>query len=382
MPGPRYVAPMSTINPLRPTPQPKPGILDIEPYVGGKSKIEGVAEPIKLSSNENILGCSPLAAAAFSETASKLNLYPDGKAGPLREAVSAKVGLEADRLIFGCGSDEVFTLLAQTYCEPGDNVVQGQYGFLAYRIAGRAVQAQVRFAKEPNFHIDVDHVLAEVDERTRIVFIDNPANPTGTWISGAEVRRLHDGLPSDCILVLDGAYAEFADDPAYEDGVALARASDNIVVTRTFSKIHGLAALRVGFGYAPKAMIDAMERIRAPFNVNLPAQAAAIAALSDDGFVARSKALVDTWRPFMTQQLGGIGLEVLPSAANFVLARFPHQAGRTAHEAEGFLASRGYLTRGLGNYGIGDGLRITIGLEEHNRGVVEALRDFMGGSGQ
>jgi histidinol-phosphate aminotransferase len=271
----------TVISDAPPRPRPKPGILDIEPYVGGKSKIEGVAEPIKLSSNENILGSSPKAVAAFSDTAGQLNLYPDGKSNGLRHAVAEKFGIEPNRLIFGCGSDEVFTLLAQVYCEPGDNVVQGQYGFLAYRIAARAAGAEVRFAKEPNLRLDVDAVLAEVDDRTRIVFVDNPANPTGTWLSGAEVRRLHHGLPPHVILVLDGAYAEFADDPAYEDGIALARRAENIVVTRTFSKIYGLAALRVGWGYAPLAVIDALERIRSPFNVNLAAQTAAAAALSD-----------------------------------------------------------------------------------------------------
>jgi histidinol-phosphate aminotransferase len=360
-------------------PTPKPGILDIEPYVGGKAKIEGVAHPIKLSSNENILGCSPLAEAAFADAASQLNLYPDGRCEALRAAVAEKFALEPDRLIFGCGSDEVFTMLAQVYCEPGDNVVQGQYGFLAYRIAGRSAGAEVRFAKEPHGRIDLDAVLAEVDDRTRIVFIANPGNPTGTWLSGAEIRSLHERLPPQVILVLDGAYAEFADNPGYEDGVALARRSENIVVTRTFSKIYGLAALRVGWGYAPLAVIDALERVRGPFNVNLPAQAAAIAALADEDFIEQSKDLVRVWRPWMTQQLGGLGLEVLPSQGNFVLARFPKTPGKTAAEGEAFLASRGYLVRGTAGYGLSDCLRITIGLEAHNSGVVDVLGAFLRG---
>ncbi len=371
---------LHTTPPVASRPVPKSGILDIQPYVGGKAKAEGFTEPLKLSSNENPLGCSPLARMAFETASSKLNLYPDGKASGLRAAVAAEFKLEPDRLIFGCGSDEIFTLLAQTYCEPGDNVVQGEYGFLAYRIAGRAAQAQVRFAKEPGVRMDVDQMLAEVDERTRIVFLANPANPTGAWLQASEIERLHRELPGQAILVLDGAYAEFSDDPNYADGLELAQRSENIVVTRTFSKIHGLAALRVGWAYAPLAIIDAMERIRAPFNVNLPAQEAAIAGLSDHEFIAASRALVLQWRPWMTQQLGGLGLAVSPSQGNFVLVHFAPTPGRTAAEAEDHLASRGILVRGLAGYGLPGYLRITLGLEDQNRAVVEALAEFMGRS--
>lgn len=360
-------------------PRPKTGILDIDAYVGGKSKAEGVAEPIKLSSNENVLGSSPLAIAAFEACAHKLQLYPDGAAAVLREAVAARHGLEPERLIFGCGSDEIFALLAHTYCEPGDNVVQGEYGFLEYGIAGRAAQAEVRCAAMPRLRFDVDQALALVDERTRIVFLDNPGNPTGGWLNRSEIERLHQGLPPSCILVLDGAYAEFVDDPAYGDGINLARGTDNIVVTRTFSKIHGLAALRVGWGYGPAEMIGAMERIRPPFNVNLPAQFAAVAALGDEDFQQRSRELVWRWRPWLTQQIGGLGLEVLPSQTNFVLVGFPCEGGCTARAAENFLAGRGILVRGLTNYRLPDHLRITIGLEEHNRAVVDALAAFMAG---
>ncbi len=359
-------------------PRPKTGILDIEAYVGGKSKAEGVADPVKLSSNENILGSSPLAVAAFEQCAHKLQLYPDGGAAALREAVAARHGLEPERLIFGCGSDEIFSILAQAYCEPGDNVVQGQYGFLAYRIAGGAAQAEVRSAAMPRLRFDVDEALALVDERTRIVFLDNPGNPTGGWLPLSAIERLHQSLPTNCILVLDGAYTEFVDDPTYSDGVDLARRADNIVVTRTFSKIHGLAALRVGWAYAPAEMIGALERIRPPFNVNLPAQFAAVAALGDEDFQQRSRELVWRWRPWLTQQLGGLGLEVMPSQGNFVLAGFPPEGTRTARAAEAFLAGRGILVRGLANYRLPDHLRITIGLEEHNRAVADALAAFMG----
>lgn len=365
-----------TVNRAGP-PRPKPGILDIAPYIGGKAKAAGFEHPIKLSSNENILGCSPKARDAYVAAAAKLNLYPDGKAGPLREAIAQKFGLEPERLIFGTGSDEIFMLLAQVYLEPGDNIVQTEFGFLSYRIAARACQADVRFAAQPNLKIDVDALLAEVDERTKLVFIANPDNPTGAWLSGEEVRRLHEGLPSDVILVLDCAYVEFADDPAMEDALGLARTAENVVVTRTFSKIHGLAALRIGWGYAAQPIIDALERIRLPFNASIPAQDAAIASLGDDDFIARSQALVHRWRPWLMQQLGGLGLELAPSQCNFVLVKFGREPGRTAKDAEAFLATRGIIVRGLGNYHMPDYVRITIGLEEHNRAVVEALADFL-----
>jgi histidinol-phosphate aminotransferase len=366
---------MQTPVPAKPTP--KVGILDISPYVGGKAKAEGFAEPIKLSSNENILGCSPKASAAYAAAAEHLHLYPDGRADRLRAAIAAKFDLEPERLLFGCGSDELFSLVCQTYCEPGDNIVQGQYGFLAYRIAGRAAQAEVRFAPEPEMKLDVDQVLAQVDDRTKVVFVANPSNPTGTWNPRADIERLHAGLPAHTILVLDGAYAEFASSPDYTDGLDLARGADNILVTRTFSKAYGLAALRVGWGYAPVAIADAIDRIRPPFNVNIPAQAAAVAALGDDDFIARSRDLVETWRPWLAQQLGGLGLETVPSEGNFLLTLFPQTPGRTAAEAEAFLASRGVLVRAVAGYGIPHGLRITVGREGDNRALIAGLDAFL-----
>jgi histidinol-phosphate aminotransferase len=369
-------APVQTLAaPAQPTP--KAGMLDISPYVGGKSKAVGFANPIKLSSNENILGCSPKALAAYAAAAEQLHLYPDGRAEALRAAVAAKFALDSERLLFGCGSDELFSLICQAYCEPGDNIVQGQYGFLAYRIAGRAAQAEVRFAPEPEFKLDVDQVLAQVDARTKVVFVANPSNPTGAWNPRVEIEQLHAGLPAHTLLVLDGAYAEFAASADYTDGLDLARASDNIVVTRTFSKAYGLAALRVGWAYAPLAVAEVIDRIRPPFNVSLPAQAAAVAALADEDFIVQSRMLVETWRPWLAQQLGGLGLETLPSSGNFLLVLFPQTPGRTAAEAEAFLASRGVLVRAVAGYGIPQGLRITIGREADNRAVVAGLEAFL-----
>ena len=366
----------------RDAPRPKAGVLDIAPYVAGKAKAAGHAHPLKLSANENVLGCSPRATEAYLAAAARLNLYPDGRSEALRHDVAARFGLEPERLIFGCGSDEVFTLLCQTYLEPGDNAVQNRWGFFAYRINIRAAQAEVRFAEQPGRRIDVDEMLRCVDHRTRLMFLDNPGNPTGAWLNEGEVRRLHAGLPGDCILVLDGAYAECVDDPAYTDGFELARGAANVVCTRTFSKIHGLAGLRVGWGYGPEAVIEAMDRIRAPFNVNLPAQACLGAALADEDFVRRSQALVWTERPRLDaaiRALGNAGVETYPGQGNFVLVRFPDAPGRTAAEAEAFLADRGLLVRGLANYGLDDSLRITVGLPEQNDAVLDGLRAFLAG---
>ena len=359
------------------TPQPKPGILGISPYVPGKARADGIAHPVKLSANENILGCSPAARAAFAEAAGALNLYPDGRGTILREAVAKQYDLEPERLILGCGTDEIFALINQVFIEPGDNIVQGEFGFGAYAIGARANGGEVKLAREPDYRTDVDELLKAVDERTRIVFVANPANPTGTMIDAEEIRRLQAELPPSVLLVLDGAYAEFAANPAYSDGLELARTAANVVVTHTFSKIHGLAALRVGWAYAPAAVADAVDRIRLPFNTSIPAQAAAVAALADEDFQARSLALVTQWRPWLVQQFGGLGLDVVPSSANFILAGFRATPGKTAAEAEVFLARRGLIVRGVAGYGLPNHLRFTIGLEEHNRVVVDALAEFL-----
>ncbi len=358
-------------------PVPKPGILEIDAYVPGKAKVEGVAKPVKLSSNENILGSSDEARAAFLAAVGSLHIYPDGRAGVLREAVAAHFDLTPERLVFGDGSDEILHLLNQVYLEPGDNIVMGQYGFSAYSIGARACQAEVRHAAEPNYRAQVETLLAEVDARTRLVFVTHPANPTGTFLTGDELRELHAGLPPRVLLVLDGAYSEFATDPRFEDGVALARDADNVVVTRTFSKLHGLAALRVGWAYCPAPVADAVDRIRAPFNTSIAAQQAAVAALADIGFQERSRDHVAQWRPWLVQQLGGLALEAVPSQANFVLVGFPTTPGRTAAEAEAWLGRHGLIVRGVASYGLPNHLRITIGLEEHNRAVVDLLAAFL-----
>jgi histidinol-phosphate aminotransferase len=357
-------------------PEPKPSVLTISPYVPGKRAAEGFADPIKLSSNENPLGCSPKAEAAYVAASRSLHLYPDPRATGLRNAIAARYGLAPSRLIFGCGSDEIFFLLCMAFIRPGDNVVQSQYGFTSYRIAAASCDAKVRYAPEADLTVDVDAMLACIDARTRIVFLANPGNPTGTWLPGSEVRRLHAGMPEGAILVVDAAYADYVTDPAYEDGLALAAEAPNVLVTRTFSKLHGLAAVRVGWGYGDDALIDAMDRIRPPFNAGVPAQVAAVAALADEHFQQASLDLVEQWRPWLSERLRAHGCTVYPSMTNFVLARFPQAPGRTAAEAEAFLAREGIIVRGVGNYGLGDCLRITIGAPEENQALGAALERF------
>lgn len=356
-------------------PAPKPGILDIAPYVGGKGAIPGVAEPIKLSSNENALGAGAMAREAYAAALSSIHVYPDGRANRLRVAVADRHGLAPDRLIFGNGSDEVFALLNQTYLQPGDNIVTGQYAFTAYQISARACQAEVKLAPEPDFRVDVDALLALVDERTRLVYLSNPANPTGSFNTGEEIRRLHAALPPRVLLVVDEAYAEFVTEPEWESAFDLAREADNIVVTRTFSKLHGLGGLRVGYGYAPTAVAEAVDRIRLPFNVSVPGLAAATAALADVAHQEASRDLVLEWRARLTQAVRGFGFEVLPSAANFILVRFGDPK-RTAAAANAYLLSKGIIVRQVDGYGLPDCLRITIGTADQNRAVIDALSEF------
>ena len=362
---------MTEIN----APAPKPGILDIAPYVGGKSSIVGIAEPMKLSSNENALGAGSKAREAYEAAIKNIHIYPDGRATKLRTAVAEHHGLEPERLIFGNGSDEVFALLNQAYLTPGDNIVTGQYGFLAYRISALGCEAQVKLAPEPGYKAEVDALLAEVDERTRIVYVSNPSNPTGSYNSGEEIRRLHEALPPHIVLVIDEAYAEFVTEADWETAFPLAREAANVVVTRTFSKIHGLGGLRVGFGYAPIGVAEAVDRIRLPFNVSIPGIEAATAALGDEAHQKASREMVQTWRPRLTQAIRGFGFEVLPSAGNFVLILFKDEK-RNAAAASDYLNSKGIIVRPVGGYGIHDGLRITVGTEDQNRAVIDALSEF------
>ncbi|ABI66671.1 histidinol-phosphate transaminase [Maricaulis maris] len=357
--------------------EPRAGILDIRPYKPGSSEAPGIENPVKLSSNENALGCSDKAAAAMTATASKLHLYPDGGATKLREAIAEAEGLEAENIVCGTGSDELLQLLGRAYLNPGDKVVQSQYGFLVYRLVAMQCGANLVSAPERDYRSDVDAILEAAGDDTRIVFLANPNNPTGTYISAAEVRRLRDGLPASTLLVLDAAYAEFVDNPDYEAGIELARERDDVIVTRTFSKIHGLAALRLGWAYGNKAIIDVLHRVRGPFNVNMAAIEAGTAAIQDRDFMKRSVEHNEEWVAFLRQQIGGLGLEVTPSVCNFVLIHFPETPGKTAADADAYLTSQGLIIRAVDPYGLPNALRATVGSETENRRLVDALSTFM-----
>ncbi|SDR36829.1 histidinol-phosphate aminotransferase [Rhizobiales bacterium GAS191] len=359
-------------------PQPRPGVLDIEAYVPGKSAAPGVDKIYKLSSNESPLGPSPKAVAALKALADGLELYPDGGSTKLREAIAAKYGLDIDHILCGTGSDELLSLLAYAYIGPGDEGVMSQYGFLVYPIAIRAAGGTAVVAKERNYETDVDALIKAVTPRTKIVFLANPNNPTGTYIPFNEVKRLHAALPPHVLLVLDAAYAEYVRRNDYASGLELVSTSENVVMTRTFSKIYGLANLRIGWLYGPAHVVDALNRIRSAFNVNGAALAAGAAAIADEAHVAAALAHNDRWLPWLTTELQALGLEVTPSVGNFLLIHFPTNAGKTAKEADSFLSKRGLILRAVGAYGLPNALRLTVGPEEANRKVVAALREFLG----
>ena len=355
------------------SPVPQPGILDIEAYVGGASKIAGVDRVIKLSSNEGPLGASPRAIEAYKAAGADMHRYPDGGSAKLRDALGERWGLNAGQIVCGNGSDDVLQLLAQAFCGPGDEVLYSQHGFLVYPIAAKSCGATPVAAPETNLTTSVDALLARVTEKTKIVFIANPNNPTGTYIPASEVRRLHEGLPEHVLLVIDAAYAEFVDAPDYEDGSAMVEEFSNVAMTRTFSKVFGMGGLRLGWAYLPPAIADVLNRTRGPFNVSMPAQAAGIAALEDRDFFDRTLAHNGIWRAWLAQQLGGLGLEVTPSATNFLLVKFADGPA-----ADAYLRSKGIIVRAVGAYGLPNHLRITIGTEAEMRAVIDALRDFLG----
>ncbi len=358
---------------------PKPWIGAITAYVPGRATADGGGKVVKLSSNENPLGTSPAARAAFLAAAGTLERYPDAGAAALREAIAASLDLDPARIVHGTGSDEVLHLATGAFAGPGDEVLYVRYGFSVYPIAARRVGAEPVEAPDRDYATDVDALLACVTPRTRVVFVANPNNPTGTHAGRAEIARLHAGLPGDCLLVIDQAYAEYLDPSEDDGGLEMARHLPNVLVTRTFSKIHGLAAERIGWGYGAASVIEAMHRIRAPFNVTTAGQQAAIAALGDRDFVAASRTHNDRWRGWFEGEmaaLGNAGIRAVASRANFSLVLF--EGKLTAGTAYKRLMARGFIVRWLPNQGLPHALRITIGTEAEIRAVAAAIREMAG----
>ncbi len=356
-------------------PQPRAEILQIEAYVPGKSVPTGAARTFKLSSNESPLGPSPKAVQAFREAAGSLALYPDGSAKALRRALGEAHGLDPARIICGNGSDELIGLLAQAFLKPGDEGLYSQFGFVSYPIAIRAAGATPVVAPERDWTASVEDLLARVTDKTKLVFIANPNNPTGAMLTRREVMQLHAGLSADTLLAIDAAYAEYVDDATYESGVEWVDAFDNVVMLRTFSKAYGLAGARVGWAYAPEFVIDALNRIRGPFNVNAPAQAAAIAALGDPEHLAAAVAHNARGLPWLQVEIGELGLKTPLSSGNFLLIRF--RDASQARRADAALTAAGFILRGMDGYGLPECLRLSVGEEDANVGVVAALRRFL-----
>jgi histidinol-phosphate aminotransferase len=361
-------------------PVPRPGVMAIDPYAPGKSAAPGAARVFKLSANETPLGPSPRAVDALRQMAPEAAIYPEGSSALLREAIGARWGLDPNQIIAGAGSDNILELLAHAYIAPGDEGVYSQYGFLEYKIVTLAAGGTPVIAPEINYTASVDALLSKVTDKTKVVFLANPNNPTGSYLPRAEVTRLARSLPSHVLLVLDAAYAEYVARDDYEAGVELVRSSENVVMTRTFSKIFGLAGLRLGWAYGPAHVIEALNRIRSPFNVSAAASVAGIAALEDCAHIEAAIAHNQRWLPWLTREIESLGLPVLPSVGNFIAIHFPDEPGCTAADADRFLTARGLVLRAINAYNMPQFLRLTVGSQEANELVVAALAEFMQGA--
>jgi len=356
--------------------KPLPHVMDIQPYLPGDSAVEGARRIIKLSSNESPLGAGPAARLAAQQALAALERYPESSARSVRRALAEAYGLDEDRIVCEAGSEQLINLIARTFAGPGDEILFSAHGFVAYRIAALSCGAKPVAAPEADLTTDVDALLQRVSPHTRILFLANPNNPTGTCLPRKEILRLRQQLPESVLLVLDGAYAEYVDWPAYSNGLELVNESPgNVVVLRTFSKIHGLAALRVGWSYSSLSVALALHRLRGVFTVSSVAQAAAVAAIGDTDHQARAQEHNNHWRPWLATELTALGLRLTDSLGNFVLARF--SSAEQAAAADLYLRESGIIPRTLKEYGLADCLRITVGLEGDNREVVDCLRTFL-----
>ena len=354
--------------------RPQPGIMEIALYEGGKAAVAGVTNVVKLSSNENPFGPSDKSKDAFARSVHTLHRYPSTDHASLREAIGEVHKLDPSRIICGVGSDEIITFLCQAYAGPKEEVVFTEHGFLMYRISALAVGATPVEVAERDRTTDVDAILRACNRRTRLVFIANPNNPTGTMISQAEIERLADGLPPQAILVLDGAYAEYVE--GFDGGASVVSARENVVMTRTFSKIYGLGGLRIGWAYGPKAIIDVLNRIRGPFNLSNTQLDTAEAAVRDQDYVNRCRADNARMRNWLAEALAALGVPSDTSMANFILARFA--SPEEAEACDTFLQAQGLIVRRVSSYKLPHCLRITVGDEAAGRRVAHAIAQFKG----
>ena len=357
-------------------PQARSEIKKIAPYVQGKSELAGTQKIIKLSSNESSFGPSPRAIAAYQEMAGSLHRYPDGSQTALREAIASAHGLDVNKIICGNGSDEILDLIYRSYLGSEDEIILSRNHFVMCALYAQIQGAGIVFAEEKDYKTRIDDLLARVNQHTKLVALANPNNPTGTYLKESEIREIHAGLPEDVLLILDGAYAEYVVHDDFEDGCSLVEEFDNVVVTRTFSKIYGLSALRIGWAYCPLDVIDTLQRIRSPFNANSPAMAAAIAAVEDKEYIDKIRKHTADWQLTMQYELGVLGIEVIPSVSNFYMLSFEKCQDRTAEGAAQHLESRGIIPRLL-KFSDWNVLRITIGLDDENQAVLDALSDYM-----
>lgn len=353
-------------------------IMEIVPYLPGESKVKNQGKVIKLSSNENPFGPSPKAIAAMKAAAEKAHLYPDGGSHELRRAIGKVHDIDPAQIVCGAGSDELIALISQAYAGQGDEILYNEFGFLMYPISARRAGAKPVIAPEKNYCVDIDSVLAKVTGKTKIVFLASPNNPTGSYITKREFARLRNGLPDNVLLVIDAAYAEYVTKDDYEPGTSLVEAGNNTVMLRTFSKLYGLASLRLGWAYAPEGIIDVLNRVRGPFNVSGMSQAAGVAAMEDQEYVKKVRDHNSKWLDKLTVELSKIGLKVFPSAANFVLVEFPENSGKTAQDADNFLKDNAIIGRRMEAYGLPRCLRFSIGLEQENGALIKALSEFLG----
>jgi histidinol-phosphate aminotransferase len=358
-----------------------PYVASLTPYVPGKPIEEvqrdyGVSDVAKLASNENPLGPSPKAIAAARDALAKVNLYPDGSAFYLRHAIAAKLGVAPAEVFVGNGSNELIELLVRTFVLENEEVLTSAQSFVAYKLATSAQgRTLVEAPMKARFHYDLDAMKKLLSRKTKIVFLANPDNPTGTCFTQSELTPFLDAAPRDTLVVLDEAYLDYVDLPGYQDALALRRKYPNVVVLRTFSKIYGLAGVRLGYGVARPDVVEYIDRVRAPFNVNHVAQAAGVAALGDDAHVTSSRALVREERPFLAAGLAAIGATVVPSQANFVFADFP---GRPAKQVFEDLLREGVIVRPMAGYGFPTAQRITVGVRRDNERCLAALRKVLG----